>query len=65
MNKAIIAIDSFKGCLTSEEAGSAVMEGIKTIFPDCEVHADIPGFNYAVHINLSCPRNSDGIHTIP
>ena len=23
MNKAIIAIDSFKGCLTSEEAGSA------------------------------------------
>lgn len=36
MNKAIIAIDSFKGCLTSEEAGSAVMEGIKTIFPDCE-----------------------------
>ena len=36
MNKAIIAIDSFKGCLTSEEAGSAVMEGIKTIVPDCE-----------------------------
>lgn len=37
MNKAIIAIDSFKGCLTSEEAGSAVLEGIKTIFPDCEI----------------------------
>ena len=36
MNKVIIAIDSFKGCLTSEEAGIAVMKGIKAIFPDCE-----------------------------
>ena len=37
MNKIVIAIDSFKGCLTSEEAGIAVMKGIKTIFPDCEI----------------------------
>lgn len=36
MNKIVIAIDSFKGCLTSEEAGIAVMKGIKAIFPDCE-----------------------------
>lgn len=37
MNKIVIAIDSFKGCLTSEEAGIAVMKGIKTIFSDCEI----------------------------
>ncbi|WP_301705573.1 glycerate kinase [uncultured Parabacteroides sp.] len=36
MNKVVIAIDSFKGCLTSEEAGNAVMKGVKAIFPDCE-----------------------------
>lgn len=37
MDKVVVAIDSFKGCLTSEEAGIAVMEGIKAIFPDCEI----------------------------
>lgn len=36
MNKVVIAIDSFKGCLTSEEAGIAVREGIKAVFPDCK-----------------------------
>lgn len=36
MNKVVIAIDSFKGCLTSERAGIAVKKGIKAIFPDCE-----------------------------
>ena len=37
MKKVVIAIDSFKGCLTSVEAGTAVAEGIRTVFPDCEV----------------------------
>ena len=36
MNKVVIAIDSFKGCLTSEEAGKAAAAGIKAVFPDCE-----------------------------
>lgn len=36
MNKVVIAIDSFKGCLTTEEAGKAAEAGIKAVFPDCE-----------------------------
>ena len=34
--KAVIAIDSFKGSLSSLEAGKAAAEGIKRIFPDAE-----------------------------
>ena len=32
--KAVVAIDSFKGCLTSKEANQAAAEGIKSILPD-------------------------------
>lgn len=35
MKKVIIAIDSFKGCLTSAEAGEAAEKGIKNINPSC------------------------------
>ena len=34
--KAVIAIDSFKGSLSSYQAGQAASEGIKRIFPDAE-----------------------------
>lgn len=35
MQKVIIAIDSYKGCLSSAEAGQAVAEGIHKVFPAC------------------------------
>ena len=35
--KVIIAIDSFKGCLTSKEANEAASEGIRKVFPDAEI----------------------------
>ena len=35
--KVIIAIDSFKGCLTSKEANEAAAEGIRVAYPDAEV----------------------------
>lgn len=35
--KVIIAIDSFKGCLTSQEANEAAAEGIKAAYPDAEI----------------------------
>ncbi len=35
--KAVIAIDSFKGSLTSMQAGKAVEEGIKRVYSDAEV----------------------------
>ena len=35
--KVIIAIDSFKGCLTSMEANKAAAEGIRDAFPDAEI----------------------------
>jgi len=35
--KVIIAIDSFKGCLTSKEANEAAAEGIRKVFPDAEI----------------------------
>lgn len=36
MKKIIIAIDSFKGCLTSKEAGEAAAKGIKSIDSSCK-----------------------------
>ncbi len=35
--KIIVAIDSFKGCLSSQEANQAATEGIKSVCPDAEV----------------------------
>lgn len=35
--KIVVAIDSFKGCLSSQEAGDAATAGIKLTCPDCEV----------------------------
>ena len=34
--KAVIAIDSFKGSLTSLEAGNSAAAGIRRVFPDAE-----------------------------
>ena len=35
--KVILAIDSFKGCLTSKEANQAAVEGAKKAWPDAEI----------------------------
>jgi len=35
--KIVVAIDSFKGCLTSTEANRAAAEGIRRMWPDAEV----------------------------
>ena len=37
MKKYIVAIDSFKGCLSSSEANQAAVEGIKMTLPDADV----------------------------
>lgn len=35
--KTVIAIDSFKGSISSAEAGNAAAEGIKRVYPDAEI----------------------------
>ena len=35
--KVIIAIDSFKGCLTSKEANEAAAKGVRSVYPDAEI----------------------------
>ena len=35
--KVVIAIDSFKGCLSSKEANEAAAEGIRRTYPDAEI----------------------------
>lgn len=35
--KIVIAIDSFKGCLTSADAGEAAAEGLRSVSPECDV----------------------------
>ena len=35
--KAVIAIDSFKGSLSSMDAGNAVSEGIRRVYPDADI----------------------------
>ena len=37
MRKILLAIDSFKGCLSSLEVADAVEAGIKTVYPACNV----------------------------
>ena len=37
MKKVVVAMDSFKGCLSSTEAEKAAEEGVKQVCPDCEV----------------------------
>ncbi len=37
MKKILVAVDSFKGSMTSLEAGAAIENGIKSILPDAEV----------------------------
>ncbi len=37
MKKVVLAIDSFKGCLSSIEADKTAEQGIKIVCPDCEV----------------------------
>ena len=37
MKKAVLAIDSFKGCLTPAEAEAAAAEGVHAALPECEV----------------------------
>ena len=37
MKKILVAVDSFKGSMTSLEAGNAIKKGIKSILPDAEV----------------------------
>lgn len=37
LKKVCVAIDSFKGCLSSNEAGDAAREAIHHLLPDCEV----------------------------
>ena len=37
MKKIIIASDSYKGCLSSFEVARAAEDGIRRVFPDCEV----------------------------
>ena len=48
MKKIIIAIDSFKGCLTSAEAGKAAEKGIKSINPSC--HTSVIPIADGVHL---------------
>ncbi len=35
--KVVIAIDSFKGCMTSAQAGNAAAEGVKRVYPDSDI----------------------------
>lgn len=35
--KIVVAIDSFKGCLTSAEANQAAAEGVRKVWPDAEI----------------------------
>ena len=55
--KVVVAIDSFKGCLTSKEANQAAAEGIRSVCPQAEV-VQVPvsdggeGFIAAFHAAL-------------
>lgn len=60
MKKIVIAIDSFKGSVSSAEANKYCAEGVRQVFPDCEI-MQVPvsdggeGFAEA----MACTMNSD------
>ena len=35
--KVVVAIDSFKGSMSSRELGNTIEEGIKKVYPDAEI----------------------------
>ena len=35
--KVVVAVDSFKGSMSSREAGNAVKEGVLRVYPDAKV----------------------------
>lgn len=37
MNKIVIATDSFKGCLSSKEVAAGIADGIRKVYPHCEI----------------------------
>lgn len=37
VSKVVVATDSFKGCLTSEEAEEAIAQGVRAVWPKCHV----------------------------
>ena len=37
MKKVVIASDSFKGCLSSQEVAAAASEAVRCVFPSCEI----------------------------
>lgn len=55
--KIVVAIDSFKGCLTSTEANLAAAEGMRNVYPDADI-VQIPvsdggeGFMDAFHVAI-------------
>ncbi len=59
--KVVIAIDSFKGCISSEQAGAAVKKGILKAHPDAEVIVKPvsdggEGLTNALISNLECEK---------
>ena len=59
--KVVIAIDSFKGCISSEQAGAAVKKGILKAHPDAEfivkpVSDGGEGLTNALISNLECEK---------
>ncbi len=63
----VVAIDSFKGCMTSKEANLAAAEGIKNVYPDAEV-IQVPvsdggeGFVEAFHATIGGVRIDLTVH---
>lgn len=68
IRKVVIAMDSFKGCLTSIEAGNAAMKGIIRALPHCEIvriaisdggegllDAQVPDESHRIYLNVHGP----------
>lgn len=37
MKKIVIAIDSFKGCLSSKDLADAIEKGVRKVWPECRI----------------------------
>ena len=37
MKKIVIAIDSFKGCLSSQDLADAIEKGVRKVWPECRI----------------------------
>ncbi|MCK9160918.1 MAG: glycerate kinase, partial [Bacteroidaceae bacterium] len=64
MKKVVIAMDSFKGCLSSAEVEAAAEEGVRSVYPDCSTFCIPIADGGEGWLNSLLPKLGGSIHRL-